>query len=326
MADTSIDWADRVWNPTGGCDRVSPGCDNCYALTMAKRLKGMGQAKYQRDGDPRTSGPGFGLTVHEDALRDPLKWRKPSKIFVNSMSDLFHAEVPDEFLAKVFAVMAAAPQHTFQILTKRHARMRSLMNSEKFAERVAAEMARLWNVDNVAPLRSPLPNVWLGCSVENQHWADIRIPALLETPAAVRFLSCEPLLGPLDLTPYIHGIGWAIVGGESGPKARPMHPSWARQIRNQCVAADVPYFFKQWGTWVHDPIYDTSGRWRLVDRAGRVGPVPWSGWGRGSKDADWPGWVPMHRASKAFPDHKTLDGFEWHEFPQTLAETLAVAS
>ena len=125
---TGISWTGETWNPTTGCDRVSSGCDHCYAMTMAKRLKGMGQAKYQRDGDPKTSGPGFGLTVHRDALTLPLRWRKPRKVFVNSMSDLFHADVPAEFIARVFAVMAACPQHTFQVLTKRHARMKSLLN------------------------------------------------------------------------------------------------------------------------------------------------------------------------------------------------------
>ena len=200
---TGIQWTDIVWNPTTGCDRVSDGCDHCYAMTMAKRLKGMGQAKYQRDGDPKTSGPGFGLTVHPDALGLPLRWRKPKRVFVNSMSDLFHADVPAEFIARVFAVMAGAPQHTFQVLTKRHARMKSLLSREDFwldvfmiAENEFAGSDRIW----------PLPNVWLGVSAEDQHWANLRIPALLHTPAAVRFVSAEPLLGPIDLHARDDGV------------------------------------------------------------------------------------------------------------------------
>lgn len=260
---TTIEWTDVTWNPTTGCDKVSPGCDHCYAMTMAKRLKGMGSAKYQRDGDPRTSGPGFGVSIHEDALSLPFSWRKPRKVFVNSMSDLFHKEVPSEFIAQVFATMALTPQHTYQILTKRHARMRSLLSDSWWEGVFVEEIDRLairqgigaWRVDY------PLPNVWLGVSVENQHWADIRIPALLKTPAAVRFLSCEPLLGPVDLTmvdwdgatglcvlekaPY--GIDWVITGGESGRDARPVDPNWVRTIRDQCVGAGVAFLHKQWG-------------------------------------------------------------------------------
>ena len=258
---TGIQWTDEVWNPTSGCDRVSPGCDHCYALTMAKRLKGMGQAKYQRDGDPRTSGPGFGLTVHPDAVNLPLCWRKPRRIFVNSMSDLFHADVPTPWLADIFAVMAAAPRHTFQVLTKRHARMRSLLNDPAFQAQVK-ERAAGKGLDP-AGWAWPLPGVWLGVSAEDQHWADIRIPALLDTPAAVRFVSAEPLLGPIDLDRYLWlqgpssagpfydhagrrrfggGIGgqmltrvrardlhWVIAGGESGPgRAR---VSWTGSAR-----------------------------------------------------------------------------------------------
>jgi protein gp37 len=289
MADTHIQWSGRVWNPTTGCDRTSPGCDHCYALTMAKRLKGMGQAKYQKDGDPRTSGPGFGLTVHEDSLRDPLRWRKPSKVFVNSMSDLFHKDVPDEFLAKVFAVMAVTPQHTYQVLTKRHGRMRALLTASDWTCRVddaAAELAE----DHDLPISHvfPLPNVWLGVSVEDQKRADLRIPALLDTPASVRFISAEPLLGPVDLglgvdhsrheLDYIDGvpwpqcldcstedttvdwtvpsgplIDWVIVGGESGPGARPMEEQWARDLLADCRDAGIAPFVKQMGSvWARD--------------------------------------------------------------------------
>ncbi len=231
MADTAIEWTDTTWNPTTGCDRVSPGCDNCYALTMAKRLKGMGSAKYQTDGDPRTSGPGFGIAWHPDTLTEPLRWKKPRKVFVNSMSDLFHTKVPDEFLAAVFAVMAVTPRHTYQVLTKRHGRMRSLLNSPLFEETVLRNVLEFpGGAQAIDEQRTPwpLPNVWLGVSVEDQQRADLRIPALLDTPAAVRFLSCEPLLGPVDLSSWMQcpdgthripldWINWVIVGGESGP-------------------------------------------------------------------------------------------------------------
>jgi protein gp37 len=263
---SSIEWTDTTWNPTTGCNRVSPGCDHCYAMTLAKRLKAMGSAKYQTDGDPRTSGPGFGVAVHPDSLDAPLHWRKPRRVFVNSMSDLFHDKVPTEFIAQVFAVMALAPQHTFQVLTKRHARMRSVLSNDLFFELVGDEVEKRatddWRV------QWPLPNVWIGVSVETQQWADIRVPALLGTPAAVRFLSCEPLLGPIDLhfcggvdalwpdwsggpgggTGAPHPIvDWVIAGGESGDDARPVDAGWIRWIRDQCDEAEVPFLFKQWG-------------------------------------------------------------------------------
>jgi protein gp37 len=244
MADKSaIEWTEATWNPVTGCDRVSEGCDHCYAQTLAKRLKAMGNRRYQRDGDPRTSGPGFGVTLHHDQLGLPMRWKHPRTVFVNSMSDLFHDDVPDDFIANVFSAMASAPQHTYQVLTKRPGRMSSLMR-------------RWMGTDREALVG--LPNVWLGTSVENQRWADIRIPKLLETPAAVRFLSCEPLLGSVDLrhrpdpwgSPYLAALDrldWVIVGGESGPGARVMDPEWARSLREQCVEARVPFFFKQWG-------------------------------------------------------------------------------
>ena len=249
---TTIEWTDVVWNPTTGCDRVSPGCDNCYALTMAKRLKGMGSAKYQRDGDPATSGPGFGLMMHSGALREPLRWRKPRRVFVNSMSDLFHKDVTDEFIAQVFVTMAMTHQHAYQILTKRHARLRTLLNSTEFQDLVRGGLMDLGAYcDRWEPFW-PLPNVWLGVSVESQKWANIRVPALMDTPAAIRFLSCEPLLGPLDLAQFPLP-DWVIVGGESGPNARPISPDWVRDLRDQCVNGSIgpsgaaAFFFKQWG-------------------------------------------------------------------------------
>ena len=223
MGDRSaIEWTEATWNPTTGCDKVSAGCDNCYALTLAKRLKAMGAAKYQRDGDPRTSGPGFGVTVHSDALSLPHSWRTPKLVFVNSMSDLFHAKVPVPFIQDVLAVMAATPQHTYQVLTKRSHRLRRIADRLDFPS-----------------------NAWIGVSVESADHLT-RIDDLRAVPAAVRFLSCEPLIGPLgklDLT----GIHWVIAGGESGPRHRPMDPAWVEEIRDACEAAGVPFFFKQWG-------------------------------------------------------------------------------
>jgi protein gp37 len=286
MADKSrIEWTEATWNPTTGCDQVSPGCDNCYALNLAPRLKAMGSARYQRDGNPATSGPGFGLTTHDAALDQPLRWTKPRRIFVNSMSDLFHNDVPDEFIVEVFARMWWSPQHTFQLLTKRHGRMRSLV--PRIEDHLRRRESDLKLIDCPTPLTWPLPNLWLGVSVEDQQRADLRIPALLDTPAAVRWLSMEPLLAPIDLgigdphrghesddvnghphppicltcstdeyeveyfrrNPVRAGLGidWVVVGGESGRAARSMHPAWAADLRDQCVQAAVPFFFKQWG-------------------------------------------------------------------------------
>jgi protein gp37 len=223
MADRSaIEWTEATWNPVTGCDRVSAGCDHCYAMTLAKRLKAMGSAKYQVDGDPRTSGPGFGVTPHLPALEEPLRWRTPRVVFVNSMSDLFHAKVPLGFIADVFDVIRETRQHTYQALTKRSLRL--------------ARVADKFNWPD---------NLWMGVSVENADVLD-RVDHLRTVPAAVRFLSCEPLLGPLDDID-LAGIGWVIAGGESGPRYRPMELSWARGIRDACQDADVPFFFKQWG-------------------------------------------------------------------------------
>lgn len=219
---STIEWTEVTWNPTTGCDRVSVGCDNCYALTLAKRLKAMGAEKYQNDGDPRTSGPGFGVTVHPQALSAPLSWRQPRLVFVNSMSDLFHARVPLDFVREVFAVMAATPQHTYQVLTKRAVRLRKVADQLDWPD-----------------------NVWMGVSVENSHALD-RIDDLRGVPAAVRFLSCEPLLGPLDDI-HLEGIDWVIAGGESGSGHRPLDPEWVINLRNACQSAQVPFFFKQWG-------------------------------------------------------------------------------
>jgi protein gp37 len=223
MADKSaIEWTEATWNPTTGCDRVSAGCDNCYALTLAKRLKAMGNPKYQTDGDERTSGPGFGVALHQDALMIPHSWGRPRLVFVNSMSDLFHARVPLDFIQQVFGVMADTPHHTYQLLTKRAHRLERLAHKLEWAS-----------------------NVWMGVSVESIDRYD-RIRDLAKVPAAVRFLSCEPLLAPLPDLP-LESIDWVIAGGESGVNARPVQPEWIREVRDQCVAARTPFFFKQWG-------------------------------------------------------------------------------
>jgi protein gp37 len=221
---------------------------------MAKRLKGMGSAKYQTDGNPKTSGPGFGFATHADTLREPLHWKKPRKVFVNSMSDLFHASNPEANLHLIFGVMAATPQHTYQILTKRHGRMRSLLNDPQFAHMARHRAEQVFGRPATTRWTWPLPNVHLGVSVENQKWADIRIPALAQTPAAVRFLSCEPLLGPVDLGDRSNlGIDWIIIGGESGPGARPFNPLWATSLIIQARAAGAAPFVKQLGSvWARD--------------------------------------------------------------------------
>lgn len=222
MATSSIEWTEATWNPTTGCDRTSPGCDHCYALTLAKRLKAMGQPKYQADGDPDTSGPGFKLTCHEDALDIPKGWRSSRVIFVNSMSDLFHPDVPDEFIRKVFDVMVATPQHTYQVLTKRSKRLAQLGPSLPWP-----------------------PNVWMGVSIENDRYT-FRANHLRVCGAQVKFLSCEPLIGPLPSLD-VSGIDWCIVGGESGPKHRPVRKTWIRDIKRLCARGGVAFFFKQWG-------------------------------------------------------------------------------
>lgn len=224
MSDRSpIEWTEATWNPTTGCDRVSPGCEHCYAATLAKRLKAMGVAKYQRDGDERTSGPGFALTAHPSTLEAPLRWRTPRLVFVNSMSDLFHEQVPTSFIEDVFEVVGRAHWHRFQILTKRSKRLSRLAPQLKWHR-----------------------NVWIGVSIETARYR-YRIDHLRTVEdAAVRFLSLEPLLGhlsELDLA----GIDWVIVGGESGPHHRPIDPGWVRSIRDQCHEQNVAFFFKQWG-------------------------------------------------------------------------------
>lgn len=262
---THIEWSEATWNFITGCTKVSAGCDHCY-IERTPPFR-MAHRRFDQPGVGGTTG----LKLHSERLHLPRKWRKPRRIFVNSLADLFHDQVPDAFIAEAWSVMARCPQHTFQVLTKRAGRMRSLLRRPSFRDNLAH-----WG----APW--PLPNVWLGVSVENQDWARIRIDALVDTPAAVRWVSCEPLLGAVDMKPWLgktvtgigrqgqagleaievaDGIDWVVVGGESGPGARPMHPDWARRLRDQCAAANVPFFFKQWGEW-----QDGSSGSRVGDR------------------------------------------------------------
>ena len=210
---SSIEWTEATWNPVTGCTKVSPGCKHCYAERLAARLQAMGNPRYRN---------GFAVTLHSDVLTLPLRWTQPRLIFVNSMSDLFHEAIPEEFIRRTFEVMGQADRHIFQILTKR-------------AERLAT----------LAPHLPWPPNIWQGVSVENARYT-WRIAYLQAVPSTIRFLSIEPLLGPIPRLP-LEKIHWVIVGGESGPRHRPVDSAWVREIRDQCLAADVPFFFKQWG-------------------------------------------------------------------------------
>ena len=276
---TGIEWTDATWNPVTGCAKVSGGCKHCYAEREWQRMTKLVPAYAGREfTDVRT---------HADRLDQPLRWKRPRKVFVNSMSDLFHQDVPFEFIDRVFAVMALSKQHVFQVLTKRPDRMREYMHrlgrSAKILDDAARTLGYTFEFAGKYMVTWPLPNIWLGVSVEDQAAADERIPLLLDTPAAVRWISAEPLIGSVDLTDIPNQLGvaegqrsinalggyawecdgpdyvdtcnigaqidWVVVGGESGPKARPMHPDWARSLRDQCQAAGVPFIFKQWGEW-----------------------------------------------------------------------------
>jgi len=303
MGDKSkIEWTDATWNPVRGCSVVSEGCRNCYAMQVAARFSGEGQA-YEGLAYRNSSGAHWTGKVRlvEEHLEDPLRWKRPRRIFVNSMSDLFHESLDEIDIGQVFGVMALAKQHTFQVLTKRPARMLSILETARIC----------FDFDE------PLPNVWLGVSVEDQKTADERIPLLMKTPGAVRWLSVEPLLGPIVFdrswlnvcaqthAPWIDShptLGWVVVGGESGPGARPMHPDWVRSIRDQCVAAGVPFFFKQWGEWF--PVSrDASSRVRL------------------STDPRWHLWPdqgdesPVSKRVGKKAAGRELDGREWNEYP-----------
>lgn len=330
---TKIEWTrsddgtpGATWNPVTGCTKLSPaspGCQNCYASTFAERFRGAPGHYFER---------GFDVQLRPEKLDQPIRWRKPRRIFVNSMSDLFHDDVPTDFIAKVFAIMALAPQHTFQLLTKRHGRMGALLRDGEFQQQVYDAWGQLEMPKGRPSMEDwpwsgwPLPNVWLGVSAEDQKRADLRIAALLDTPAAARFVSAEPLLGAINLPSHwlhpvmrtpspennaigrrigkAHGVGfidWVIVGGESGPGARPMHPDWARSLRDQCVAAGVPFLFKQWGETVPLGQMTDEARRRWDDHHGCDVYPEESLWRLGKKRAG-----------------RELDGRTWDQYPRAV--------
>lgn len=310
---TAIQWTDETWNPVTGCAKVSAGCKNCYAEGVANRF--WGDRKFTD------------VICHEDRLDAPLHWRKPRRVFVNSMSDLFHDDVPTSFIGRAFAVMALAATQTFQILTKRPERMRDLLSSEVIGPLKGHAEQYAWELTKNVPAREfrlswPLPNVWLGVSCENQETAEARIPILLQTPAAVRFVSCEPLLGPINLSPFAfdrraairdamrgpaamnadqadavtaYPVDWVIVGGESGPGARPCDVAWIRGIVEQCRSAGVACFVKQLGA---KPV--ARNRWDMSEKVfAGYDALGWS-------EPDGPMVMRLH-------DRKGGDPSEWHE-------------
>ncbi len=344
---TKIEWAEETWNPVTGCTPVSAGCENCYARRMATRLRG--RCGYPAD-EP------FKVTLHEDRLGEPLRWKQPRKVFVCSMSDLFHPDVPDEFIARIWWVMGQCAGyldpsryrgHTFIILTKRPERMQKWLNGWNDRETRRQWIESFGEVYDwmSGPKYWPdvLPNVWLGVTAENQQRADERIPILLKIPAAVRFVSVEPMLGPVALDAVcaatdgymqkiktlLDGIDWVICGGESGPGARPMHPDWARSLRDQCQAAGVPFFFKQWGGWtesehasthlVHVGGINRGTRYFIPrDDATTIRNAGYKGERKIREDLidrGHPGWIRMRRVSKKIAG-RLLDGREWNEYPE----------
>lgn len=311
---TKIEWTNNTWNPTTGCSKVSDGCKNCYAARMARRLAAMGKPGYTAL--PWTAANAAANVVcHPKRLEIPLRWRKPRRIFVDSMSDLFHEQVPDAFIERVFRIMMLAGQHTYQILTKRPGRMLAWVTRWLDDACWPATGCPMFSDGERMP-----GHIWLGVSVENQAAADERIPLLLRTPAAVRFLSCEPLLGPLNVTRYLldgahkweHRIHWLIAGGESGPGARPMHPNWARSLRDQCQAAGVPFFFKQWGGW--DPHIGGLTEYGAQELCARGGGRVAKGYYIFDDCA-----IVTKTGGKYYHDTRELDGREWNEYPEMNA-------
>ena len=321
MADnTGIEWTDATWNPVTGCTKVSPGCDHCYAETFAERWRGTPGHYFEH---------GFDLRLRPERLTQPLRWKRPRRIFVNSMSDLFHDDIPDDYIAKVFAIMSGG-NHIYQVLTKRHGRMKALLSDPAFRQLVfESRNTPYWTMPDSTWRDWPLPNVWLGVSVEDQKWADIRVPALLDTPAAIRWLSCEPLLGPLELRSHLAGhcpehdfvggfctqryhpgvqhIDWVVVGGESGSGARPMHPDWVRTIRDHCVLWHRPFFFKQWGEWAQAP---SNYGPNVPEHARPHTQLLFSS----SSDVD--GQIMLRRGKKLAG--RQLDGRTWDEYPAAV--------
>lgn len=340
MADgTQIEWTDATWNPITGCSVVSPGCTNCYAMKLAgTRLKN----HPTREGltTDTKAGPVWNGQVrfNEGMLSDPLRWKRPRRIFVCAHGDLFAEGVPDKWIDQVFAVMALCPQHTFQVLTKRPERMRDYLlrfkpspASDGFVTRDgvhSSDSPRGWPIFGTFPL----PNVWLGVSVEDQRRADERIPILLETPAAIRWISAEPLLGPISIRDAIWAgdgypldnitasIDWVVAGGESGHDARPMHPEWARSLRDQCAATGTPFLFKQWGNWLGGTWEDLGDQGRFIPASGPdAAPIPYlarDGHEHWFNAASWPEGPGSVRMDKKHAG-RLLDGVEHNGFPET---------
>lgn len=336
---SKIEWTEDTWNPIVGCSIATPGCTNCYAMKMANRIVAMNPNSHYagtvQDSKAGAVWTGKVALAPEKILTAPLRRKKPTMYFVNSMGDAFHESVPDEWIDKVFAVMALCPQHTFQVLTKRAERMKAYVSAtfsgvtstalyclmHEIKELAAKEPERTLAIGRIAS--GPLSNVWLGVSTERQKEAEERIPLLLNTPAAKRFISAEPLLGPIDLNEVIphpisysfkhgfNGLDWVIVGGESGKKVRPMHPDWARSLRDQCKAAGVPFFFKQWGAYCPDgdSCVGEAGGSMSPDVAWPDGSISW-----GHKD-DHGGWgMRLARVGKKSAG-RLLDGVEHNGMP-----------
>lgn len=362
MADRSgIEWTEATWNPIAGCSIVSPGCTNCYAMRrVAPRLAANpATPHYAGTVMPSKAGPvwtGRIGVAPDRVFTAPLRWRAPRSIFVNSMSDLFHEDVPDAVIDRVFAVMALSPQHTFQVLTKRSKRMRAYLSDPATTDRVKRALEAIVTATSgfdaaagglAAHIHWPLPNVWLGVSTEDQTRADERIPDLLATTATIRFVSAEPLLGPIDFGRWLArgdaglravdppaagllgmveddghawvrpALDWIIVGGESGSGARPMHPAWARSIRNQSDAAGVPFFMKQWGEHLGGDGED-SGDAIWFEAASEKRD---SRWLKATDDFDWfdpslAPYGPMHLRLGKQRAGRLLDGVEHNGFPQ----------
>lgn len=293
---TKIEWTDARWNPITGCTKVSQGCKNCYAETIAKRFW-----KDRKFTDIR---------MHPERLQQPMKWKKTQMVFVNSMSDLFHEDVDFQFIIEVFHVMKKCPHIIFQILTKRADRLVEFMNDCAY--------------NPYGDPFEPLPNVWIGVSVEDQKTADKRIPNLLKIPAAVHWISAEPLLDKIDLEKHLYPtrkgrmIKWVVVGGESGSKARPIHPDWVREIRNVCIDADVSFFFKQWGEWC--PADGNIESCEITYLCGELQngmetAVPLGMDNESSKNHYWDNEVFAVKIGKKKAG-RLLDGKEWNEYPK----------
>lgn len=322
---TKIEWTDETWNPAWGCERISDGCLTCY-IERSVPLR----VAHMRFDSPEIGGT-TGIVLRPNRLTEPLHWssRNPRRVFVNSLFDAGHEQIGADYIARMFAVMAAAHAHTFQLLTKRPARLRSLLTEPRFAERVAELAVGDYRMPDPGPggMPWPLPNVWMGVSTENQYWAERRVPILQRTPAAVRFASAEPLLSAIDLrraiAPDLPALDQVIAGGETGPGTQPRapHPDWFRSLRDQCQDAGINYFFKQWGDWSPEELNTWTrddgsprGALRIVDHEGRD-------WADRPDDAP-AGAIRMRRVGKKRAGRE-LDGVIWDEEPARAPRVLA---